>query len=167
MSGFISALSTTAEAVTGIISLAFGAIGGVVLGDFPFAGFEVPDQITFGTRQGMTIHRLPGGERVIDLMGPDPADITWSGTFIDGFPVLRAQILDQMAADGDALPLIWGSCFYTVLIREFTADTRYSMVPYRISCTVLRNEATSPVQGDPDLTSSVNDDMASAAGGAP
>lgn len=167
MTTTIATLSTAAEAITGLASLAFGALGGVVLGDFSFAGFEVPEQITFGTHQQMTVHKLPGGERVIDLMGPDPIDISWSGTIIDGRPYERAKQLNQMAADGDPLPLIWGPFFYTVFIREFSGDTRYSQVPYRVSCTILKDEGASSAGDDPDVTSSVNDDITQALGVSP
>jgi hypothetical protein len=64
MSGTVLAtFSSAVEAVNAIASLAFGATGGVVLGDFVFAGFEVPAQITFGGKQAMTVHKLPDGPR--------------------------------------------------------------------------------------------------------
>jgi hypothetical protein len=175
MSGTVLAtFSAAVEAVNAIGRLAFGATGGVVLGDFVFAGFEVPEQITFGGKQAMTVHKLPGGERVVDLMGPDEGAIEWSGTFIsDEFdptdPALRAQQLDQMRAAGNPLPLVWGQFYYTVLISDFTADTRYSMVPYKISCLVLRNEATAPPEdaSSVDLTGATTSDMGSALDVAP
>jgi hypothetical protein len=169
----LAAFSSGLEAVNALVSLDFGATGGVVLGDFDFQGFEVPAQITFGGKQAMTVHKLPGGERIVDLMGPDEAMIEWSGTFIgDQFdasdPALRAQYLDQLRADGNPLPLVWGQFYYTVIIADFTADTRYAMVPYKISCLVLRNEATAPVSNpSTDLTSAINDDLTSALGIAP
>lgn len=162
MSGALAVFNAGLEAVTALDSLAFGAQGGVVLGDFVFSGFEVPPFISFGGRQSMTVHHLPGGERVIDLLGPDDRNIDWSGTFLDFFPAQRAQQLDQMRADGAPLPLIWGDFCYTVLIQDFSADTKYSQVPYRISCLVVRNEATAPSvspDGGETLTSSVNDDL--------
>jgi hypothetical protein len=107
-------------------------------------------------------------------MGPDEGMIEWSGTFLaDALdatdPALRAQQLDQMRAAGNPLPLVWGQFYYTVLISDFTADTRYSMVPYRISCLVLRNEATSPPEdaSSSDLTSATTSDMGSALDVAP
>lgn len=162
MSGALAVFNAGLEAVTALDTLAFGARGGVVLGDFVFSGFEVPAFISFGGRQSMTVHHLPGGERVIDLLGPDDRNIDWSGTFLDFFPADRAQQLDQMRAEGAPLPLIWGDFCYTVLIQDFSADTKYSQVPYRISCLVVRNEATAPAaspDGGQTLTSSVNDDL--------
>lgn len=155
MSGFVSALSTASEAVSAIASLAFGATGGVVLGQFVFSGFEVPKYISIPGNQAMTVHKLPGGERVIDVLGDDPGDISWSGCMIDGDPWTRAQELEQMRSLGDPLPLQWGQFFYTVVIRSFAAKTLYSRVNYEISCTVLQNEATAPTQQDPPASSVV------------
>lgn len=168
MSGALAAFESGIEATNSIGSLAFGATGGVVLGDFSFDGFEVPAYVTFGGKQQMTVHRLVGGERVVDLLGPDESNITWAGTFLDNDPAARAQQLDQMRAAGDPLPLVWGEFYYSVVIESFTADTRYYQVPYRITCLVLRNEATAPAGSQQDdLTSAVGDDMTSAVDAAP
>lgn len=186
MSGALSTVLRTytigLEATSAIHALEFGATGGVVLGDFSFSGFEVPSHISLGGRQAMTVHHLPGGERVIDLLGADDRPLEWSGTFInstgvditdfafdvgDHNPSARARQLDQMRADGKSLPLVWGDFFYTVIIDSFEAETRYEHVSYRISCCVLRNEATAPVSpaenGTWDLTSSTGNDLNSAA----
>lgn len=167
MSGFISALSSAAEAVTGLAALAFGSTGGVVLGDFTFAGFEVPESVPIGGAQSMTVHRLPGGDRVVDLMGDDLADISWSGTFLDGNPEARARQLDQMRSDGMPLPLHFGHSFYTVLIRSLTATVQYGRVGYSIACLVLRDESTAKPAADPDLDSGVAGDLLSAVASAP
>jgi hypothetical protein len=160
MSGGIAFISAATEAVNVVNALEFGSTGGVILGDFVFSGFEVPAQISFSLSQAMTVHKLVGGERKIDLMGPDDGDISWSGTFInstgvnlisagldrgDYDPQRRSLLLEQMAAAGRPLPLQWGNFYYTVFIRNVSFDTRYEHVPYRISCIVLRNEATVPL----------------------
>jgi hypothetical protein len=164
MSDLVSTFTDAADSVTAIGALAFGALGGVVLGNFVFSGFETPDQITFGGAQQMDVKRLIGGARVIDLMGPDDRALEWAGTFIDGSPQARAQQLDQMRAAGLPLPLTWGTFFYTVLIARFDADVRYGRVPYRISCVVLRNEATAPQPAQPGLLGALTDDVNSALG---
>lgn len=164
MSGSLSILPEAVEAVSAIASLAFGALGGVVLGDFVFSGFEVPEFVHVGGRMGMQVHKMPGGKRVIDLLGDDPSDISWTGTFLDFFPQLKAQELDLMRAAGQALPLQWGSYFYTVIISEFSSDVLYGRVRYSISCVVLRNEATALLGSDPSLSDSVQGDMSNASG---
>lgn len=167
MSGFISSLPTLSDVTSAISSLAFGLTGGVALGQFVFLGFEVPEFITVPGNQGMVVHKLVGGERVIDVIGDDPGDITWSGTFIDGDPYGKAQELEQMRAAGEPLPLQWGSYFYTVVIRSFSARTLYGRVAYDICCTVLQNEATAPLSADPTLTDAVGSDAAAAVASAP
>ena len=167
MSGFISTLSSGIGAVSALASLAFGASGGVVLDSFVFAGFEVPEYITVPGTMGMTVHKMPGGERVIDMLGDDPGDIAWSGTFIDGQPDDRARELEHLRSAGDPLGLQWGPYFYTVVIRSYSFKTMYSRVSYDIACTVLRNEATAPGGVDPDLTNAVGGDILTAALGAP
>ena len=167
MAGVIAALSIAAEAISAIASFAFGASGGVVLGDFYFSGFEVPEQIKIGGSQSMTVHKLVGGERVIDMMGDDPADISWSGLMMDGNPQDRAQQLEYMRASGEPLPLQWGPFFYTVVIHSVNCEILYSRVKYDISCTVLRNEATANGFDDPSMTDAISSDLISAVLAAP
>jgi hypothetical protein len=164
MSDSLATFSAAVSDVSAIGSLAFGALGGVVLGSFAFGGMEVPEFITFGGKQQMDVKRLIGGERIIDILGPDERALAWSGIFIGGFPRLRAQQLDQMRIAGQVLPLIWGTFYYTVLIEDFAADTRYGQVPYRISCIVQRNEAAQPLDAANDLLGSLTDDVSSALG---
>jgi hypothetical protein len=151
MASIIGGISSAAEAVSGLATLLFGGTGGVVLGEFSFQGHEVPEYISIGGAQQLTVHKLPGGERVVDRMGPDEADLEWSGTIIDGGPEKRARQLDKMRAAGKPLALHWGSFFYTVVIKSFSAQTYYGRVSYRISCLVLRNEANSPRPGAPTV----------------
>ncbi len=167
MSEFLSSLPDAAEAVSGLTSLAFGAFGGVVLGDFVFSGFEVPDFVHVGGKQAMQVHKLPGGARVIDLLGDDPSDIAWTGVFLDGAPQARAQQLEQMRSAGDTLPLQFGTFFYTVIISEFSSDVLYGRVRYSITCVVLRNEATAALDGEPSLFDSVQSDISDALGISP
>jgi hypothetical protein len=179
----VAILTAATEALNVVTSLAFGQVGAILLGDFVFDGFEVPSHIQFGGGQGMTVHRLVGGERVVDLLGADEMDISWSGTFInstginlvragldrgDKEPEMRVRQLEQMRADGKPLPLQWGDNYYTVFIKSLRFETKYSHVPYDISCLVLRNEATAP-QPEPyiDTTSSLTDDLNSASDSAP
>jgi hypothetical protein len=53
----------------------------ITLGGIVFEAFEVPEQIEFGGRQRMAIHDLPGGGRVIDVLGPTDSDLVFSGIF--------------------------------------------------------------------------------------
>jgi hypothetical protein len=164
MSGALIAFDVGLQAVNVVGILDFGALGPVVLGDFVFTGFEVPPHVTFGGKQAMTVHRLPGGERVVDLLGPDDHYLQWSGAFLNQFPSQSVQRLDQMRVDGNPLPLTWGNYYYTVLIDDFAADDRTSgPLQYRISCLVLGSGPSAPTAQQPSLTGAVNNDVNSSA----
>ena len=118
----------------------------LTLGPVAFAGFELPSSITFGGRQRLAIHRLPGGVRIIDALGPDPADLAFSGIFTGPDAADRARLIDTLRMVGQPLPLAWDAFLYTVIVERFEADYRSPWwVPYRISCTVLRDEAAAIV----------------------
>lgn len=119
----------------------------LTLGPVAFAGFELPSSLTLGGRQRLAIHRLPGGIRIIDALGPDPADLAWSGIFTGPDAAERARALDLLRMEGTALPLAWDAFLYTVVIERFEADYRSPWwIPYRLTCAVLRDEAASAIQ---------------------
>jgi hypothetical protein len=136
----------------------------LLLGPVLFADFEVPERISFGGSQRLAIHSLPGGGRVIDALGRDDADITWSGIFTGPDAANRARLLDTLRAEGAALPLTWDAFCYAVVIARFAADYAHpNWVPYRLTCTVLRDEAASPPTTMPNLAASLAADLATAA----
>lgn len=123
----------------------------IILGDFVFDGWEIPEKISWGGAQRVNVHKLIGGERVIDSMGPDNADIAWSGIFLSPDASLRADQLDQMRKDGELLELVFAGRYYSVVISSFTADQRMlSYVPYNITLAVQRDQtiATYPYVDD-------------------
>ena len=118
----------------------------LTLGPVAFAGFELPSSITIGGRQRLAIHRLPGGLRIIDALGPDPADIAFSGIFTGPDAADRARLLDTLRVAGATLPLAWDAFTYSVVIENFEADYRSPWwIPYRLTCSVLRDEAAALV----------------------
>jgi hypothetical protein len=118
----------------------------LLLGPIAFQNFEVPASINIGGAQRLAIHRLPGGTRVIDALGRDDSDISFSGTFSGPDATLRARSIDEMRAAGLFMPLTWDVFFYSVIINKFEADYRSGWwIPYRISCTVVCDEAGSVV----------------------
>jgi hypothetical protein len=117
----------------------------LLLGPVTFQDFELPPRIGFGGAQRLAIHRLPGGARVIDAMGPDDAPIAWSGTFGGSDAADRARALDLLRSQGTVLPLAWDAFAYLVVIAGFEARyERSNWVPYRIACAVLADQ-TQPV----------------------
>lgn len=114
----------------------------LLLGPVAFQDFEIPERVRFGGAQRLAVHRLPGGVRVIDALGRDDAAVGWEGIFSGPDATDRARLLDLLRAEGGVLGLTWDVFFYSVVIASFEADYRHGWwIPYRISCTVLRDEA--------------------------
>jgi hypothetical protein len=90
----------------------------LILGPIVFRDFEIPEKINFGGAQRMAVHQLPGGARVIDALGRDDAEITFTGTFTGPDATLRARALDEMRALGTTLPLTWDVFTYSVLVKD-------------------------------------------------
>ena len=135
----------------------------LTLGPVAFAGFELPSSVTLGGSQRLAIHRLPGGVRVIDALGPEPSDITFSGIFSGPDAAERARLLDTIRVSGMALPLAWDAFLYTVILARFSADYRSPWwIPYKISCTVVRDEAAAAINTILDLGSTISADLLSA-----
>lgn len=135
----------------------------LLLGPMLFKDFELPESITWGGAQSLTIHRLPGGARIIDAMGRDDADITWTGIFSGPDATMRARALDLLRADGSVWPLTWDSFFYSAIIARLDIDHRRpNWLPYRISCTILRDEAASLLTAPISLAATVMQDLAQA-----
>lgn len=125
---------------------------------------EIPSGINFGGRQRLTVHGLPGGLRILDALGRDDAQIAFAGVFTGPDATLRARSLDELRVAGAPMPLTWDVFFYTVVIAEFRADYRNRWwIPYRISCTVVQDEASTVVQNAVSLGNAALSDLGMAA----
>jgi len=96
----------------------------LLLGSFLFADFEIPERIRglLSGKQMLAIKRQIGGARVIDAMGPDPADIAWSGRLQGGDLVARLGQLASLRDAGQAVTLVCDSVVLTVVIGDFNVD---------------------------------------------
>ncbi len=136
----------------------------LVMGPVAFETFEVPARIGFGGRQRIVVHTLPGGARIIDTMGRDDAPIAWSGAFSGPDAALRARLLDTMRSDGAVWTLAWDAFSFSVVVAEFEAQyERSNWIPYRLSCTVLVDDAAAQAQAAVSVVGLALDDLASAA----
>ena len=109
----------------------------LILGGIAFREFEIPEKISYGTKQRLEIHKLVGGARVIDTLGPDPEPIRWSGRFRGADAASRARDLEALAASGRVVGLSWGGFSYQVVVATFSADyERFYEIPYQINCEV-------------------------------
>lgn len=110
----------------------------VVLGGFVFTDYAIPEKVPQGGEHHLITHKLIGGTRIVDAMGPDDADITWSGRFQGADATQKAITLDQLRKAGAQLPLTIDTQFYTVVIRKFEFDyERFYQILYRITCLVV------------------------------
>ena len=106
----------------------------LVLGGIVFRDFEVPEKITFGQEQALHIHKLVGGGRVIDPMGPDPPPIRWQGRFRDADASSRCRAVERLCASGAQVGVSWGSFFFPVVVADFEADYEFMReIPYKIT----------------------------------
>ena len=136
----------------------------LLLGPVGFKDFEVPANVGFGGEQRLAVHKLLGGARVVDALGRDDCEITFSGIFSGSDATLRARALDVLRAQGLPLPLTWDVFFYTVVIRSFEADYRSGWwIPYRVACTVIRDEAGALIGAGLSLATSAVSDLSTAA----
>lgn len=112
------------------------------LGDFLFEGFEIPESISPGGSHRLVTHQLPGGGRVIDSLGRDDSDLTWSGIFLGEFALDRATYIDSLRIAGGELPLLWSGFNYTVIVSEYHYKfERAYKLPYSITCKVVKDNA--------------------------
>jgi hypothetical protein len=135
----------------------------LTLGGVPFQDMEVPEKISFGGQQRVAVQNLIGGGRVVSALGIDDGKISFSGIFSGNDAVNRAQLLDAARALGAALPLVWDSFFYTVIIEGFTAEYRKSnLIPFSISCVVVSDPLASLVALAAPIANLVGNDLAAA-----
>lgn len=133
----------------------------VTLGDITFAGLEVPEKITFGGDQSLTVHQLVGGVRVVDAMGRQDMPLDWSGYFMGPNALDRALYLNTQRILGQKILLTWSQLRFMVVIQHFEAQFELAnRIPYRISCTVVEDRATPTVAGIvPDINDQMSGDL--------
>jgi hypothetical protein len=133
----------------------------LTLGPVVFQDFEIPQEIPFGGAQTLVVKKLVGGDRVIDAMGRDDGEKTWSGRFRGPLAESRAAALDQLRIAGQQQLLSWSSRLYLVVIERFEAKFQQPFeVPYSISCTVIQDLSAPilavPVSPDDAIVADLN-----------
>jgi len=128
----------------------------LILGGIVFDDFSTPERMMGGGNQAMVVHKLPGGSRVIDTLGPDEADVAWQGKFYGNTAYSVALALDAMRAAGQVVELTWGGQFRSVIVSRFIYEARRmpAYLEYHIVCTVTQNPALGSLAAiSPDATS--------------
>lgn len=113
----------------------------LTLGGISFTDFAAPEKMMGGGDQAMVAHKLPGGQRVVDTLGPDDADIEWSGFWFSDDALDNALAVDGMRAAGGQVALTWGGQFRQVIIKHFVYHVvRFPVhVEYEVTCFVVEN----------------------------
>jgi hypothetical protein len=126
-------------------------LGGIVFQNYDYSP---PSHMPFGGNQAMVVHKLPGGSRVIDTLGPDEADISWSGFFFANTALQQCQTLDALRAAGKVVTLTFAGMSRQVVIKNFLPKIRRfpNWVDYEISCTVSANPAFGATSAAPDAS---------------
>ena len=129
------------------------AVDQLILGGIVFDDFSTPREMMGGGNQAMVVHKLPGGLRVIDTLGPDDADITWQGEFFGDSAYDTALALDAMRAAGQVVELTWGGQYREVIVSNFIYHVRRLpvWVAYSVVCTVYQNPMQGASAGAPTL----------------
>ena len=112
--------------------------GDLVLGPVVFQGFEVPERIRFGGKQRLVVHALPGGGRVVDVLGDQDRPVEWSGVFSGPDAPGRVRLLERLRRSGEVLPLAWEAWRFSVVIESFEAvATNPAWIHYRLKACVI------------------------------
>ncbi|MBY4639608.1 hypothetical protein K6L44_06285 [Gluconacetobacter entanii] len=106
----------------------------VTIGSLTLTGMEVPDSIRDGGTQELAVHRLPGGNKIIDAVGNDPDRLELSGRFVGPTAVERALLLKQMRIAGRPVQFTGAGLSLTVKIVQYWFDYQQKgiIIPYRL-----------------------------------
>lgn len=135
----------------------------LILDDIVFRDFEIPEQANFAGKHAHITHKLIGGFRVIDAMGPDDDDIHWSGRFRQPNAMGRALAVDALRQSGIEVGLSFGGVFAMVVVHHFAPDFSRggNEIPYKITCIVSDSGGGGiGFAASNSLTSIVNSDIA-------
>ncbi|AMG57763.1 hypothetical protein [Pantoea vagans] len=120
----------------------------LVIGDFEFLDFEVPERLALPGRQKTVLHQMVGGKRVIDVLGVEYDPLTWSGVITGSQSGERVKALERMRDAGEKLTLTLDDYSYSVVITAFTPVYEFIYRrPYTIEVAIVANNA-SPLKVD-------------------
>ena len=118
------------------------ALDVLVLGGFVFEDFATPETLPGGGKQRLHVHKLPGGDRVIDAMGPDDDDRQFDVIHVGSSALDEVLTLDGMRIAGEPLPYSNGAEARVVVISSFTWKIeKFNVIHSSISLTPVDNPA--------------------------
>jgi hypothetical protein len=102
-----------------------GSNGGLTIGGIDLSDFASPSKVPWGTKQLIKEHVYPGGQNVLQAMGPINEPMTWTGQILGPDATTRAGALDTMAASGQIQELSFGSLNFDVMVERFVAEYQH------------------------------------------
>lgn len=117
----------------------------ITIGTVGLSAFEVPSSINFGGTQRLAVHRLFGGGRVVEALGPDPNEIWFEGAFTGADASVRARTIENLRMSGTPVWLTWDTFRYYVVIQALDAEYRSPWwIAFRIVCVVASSSPPQP-----------------------
>ncbi|KXV20654.1 hypothetical protein [Gluconobacter japonicus] len=134
-----------------------GKNGTVKLGSLTLSGPEVPDALRAGGEQVLVIHRLPGGDKIIDNGGNDPYRLSLTGRFQGTNALTRAQTIDTMRLAAKAVTFSAAGRSWQVLIRSYayTYAQKGAVIQYELELEIIPSNASTTATGTSALSSLV------------
>lgn len=127
----------------------------LALGPFAFEDFAVPDTLPGGGKHQLKVHKMPGGDRVVDCMGPDDDDRTFTVVIVSSDAMDQCLTLDAMRIQGGAWPYSNGMEARVVVIAACTWTVE--KFPNVIHVTLTLTPADNPA--GPQGASGASDDQ--------
>lgn len=129
----------------------------VKLGSVTLTGPEVPDALRAGGEQVLVVHRLPGGDKIIDNGGNDPYRLSLTGRFQGTNALTRAQTIDTMRLAAKAVTFSAAGGNWQVLIRSYayTYAQKGAVIQYELELETIPSNASTTATGTSALSSLV------------
>ena len=119
------------------------ALDVLILGPFVFDSWSTPERLPFGGKQQLNVHKMPGGSRTIDAMGPDDHDRAFSAKFQGSSALSDALTIDALRVQGAELSYSNGVEARTVIIADFTPHViKFNYIEFDITLTTSDDSGT-------------------------
>lgn len=121
-----------------------------ILGGFVFtpSSFAIPERVNGGGKQKTIVHKLIGGIRVIDCMGFDPDDITFSGRFRGATAAIQAKLLETISRSGKPVTFSYYLQIYTAIVADVQWEyERYYEVTFKVRLEIISDQTAALLSG--------------------
>ena len=140
------------------------SLDALALGSCVFTDFAAPELLPGGGKQQMRVHKLPGGDRYIDTMGPDDDDRQFDVLHVGASAQDDVLTLDQMRISGQPWPYSNGMEARTVVISALTWRVeKFNVIHTSLTLTPVDNPSGSGT-GTSSLDSLVGSDLSGPGG---